>query len=931
MKRTLSLVLALVMVLGSFSTVFAAPTAVENEAAAFLEQEGVLLGADGDLMLENNLERRDAVILLSRLLGVEDEAAEFLTTEESPSWEDARTDAYYVPYFAWAQENGYFEGDDEGNFNPRNAITAQEYALVLLRAMDYDVKGHDAWANALETAKEAGLLEGVEVENKDAVVRGQMAVMTLNALKAEKGKLAEKLGIELPKPATLEVEDVYADNLMQVVVEFNNEVDEDSATNLDNYTFAEEFESAELLENGKTVVLTLKESEILTSQKEYKLTVNNVLLADSDVKLAKVEVKFVAVDVTLPAVEEVNGLGTKAVEVVFSEPVTKATANKMTAYKIDDKVISGSIKYVYPNSVIISTNMTVGDHKLSVKDVEDFAGFKVQETGFEFTIAEDNDAPEIVSAKSIDLKKVEVIFNEPVKAVSNGYHTSKSNLATRPISVSGNKVTLSFNNPMSLANTTIYVDGVEDYSGNKADRTIVITPELDQTRPEVVAVDVKDGKEFTIAFSKDLNADSAKTNANYIIKNAEDKVPAGYGLNAKGNPIVTPGYDATKDEVTFNLVKSLPKGSYTLEITGIQDDSYIKNTIIPHVEAFEVGDTGKPSVSSSWLSEEQLSNGKWAQYIYVQFSEAVSTEGNGNALELVKYNYTDVVNGTNIADSRWVPVPEKATIDLITEDTVRINLPSVDAKRVVKGVRVTLVSDLEDNFLEGLVGYQDVTNARAAITLLSAEATATDTIEATFSGRLTSISASDFLLKAGAATRNVTLYDFEYDGAETIATFKLADNENVAEDVYASESVKWNFATVDQAYISSQDTFGKTLSEDETGKLIEDAIKPTINHDVAMVVATGAQSFTVTFNENIDASFIAGTISVKVNGTTKTVSSVSASGKVLTVNVNLLADGQAELAATDIVEFNILDANTTVKAIKDKAGNAAAVDTIYNK
>ena len=69
MKRILSLTLALVMVLGTFTAVFAAEPTVEEAAGAFLEKVGVLLGDDeGDLLLEENLERRDAVILLSRLL-----------------------------------------------------------------------------------------------------------------------------------------------------------------------------------------------------------------------------------------------------------------------------------------------------------------------------------------------------------------------------------------------------------------------------------------------------------------------------------------------------------------------------------------------------------------------------------------------------------------------------------------------------------------------------------------------------------------------------------------------------------------------------------------------------------------------------------------------------------------------------------------------
>lgn len=59
MKRTLSLVLALVMVLGSFSAVFAAEEEVVNEAAEILYDLGILR----EYRLDDQLERRDAVIL----------------------------------------------------------------------------------------------------------------------------------------------------------------------------------------------------------------------------------------------------------------------------------------------------------------------------------------------------------------------------------------------------------------------------------------------------------------------------------------------------------------------------------------------------------------------------------------------------------------------------------------------------------------------------------------------------------------------------------------------------------------------------------------------------------------------------------------------------------------------------------------------------
>lgn len=925
MKRTLSLVLALVMVLGTFTATFAEEVSAEVEAGLLLEELGVLAGdGEGNLYLEDGLKRQDTVIMLSRLMGEEETAKNFPVTEEL-NYPDVE-DPYYFGYLAWAKANGTFEGKGNGNFGFDDIIDAQSYAKVLLTALGYEQDDDFSWDDALVKAKELGI---VDSEENDDITRGTMALMSVKALevtmKDSTITLAEKLGIEMPEPPApeqIKVENVTSSNLKQIEVEFNGEVDEASATNLDNYSFDEKIKRAEVLEDGKTVLLTLEEAEEekLDNQKEYKLTINNVLLAaDTDVKLAKTEVKFTAVDNTLPTVEEVVGLGTKAIQVVFSEPVTKQTASRITSYKIDDKVFSGSIKYVYPNSVIISTNMSVGEHKLSVKNVEDFAEFKVQEPGFDFTIVEDNDAPEIVSAKSIDLYEVEVTFNEPVKTISRGYHTSKSNLATRPHDIAGEKVTLNFKNAMTLGNTEIFIDGVEDYSGNKSDRTIVITPELDTSRPEVIAVDVEDGKEFTIRYSKKMFGDDVKKGANYVIKNSDGKVPAGYGLNSKGNPIRVVDYNDDKREAEFELVKSLPKGSYTLEITGIRDKSYIKNTMLPHTEVFEVGDTGKPEVTNAWMKTE----GSY-RYIYVQFSEAVATEGNGNALDVVKYNYS---NSGATESATWKPIPTKSTVDLIGEDAVRINLPKEDKLGDVEGIRVTLVSDLEENFMTGLVGYASLTaNENRVILIDKVEAVDTETIEVTFKGKLITVSASDFKLD-GKSNMELVYDTFEYDGGDTIATFKFQDDKKLSEDVYDGV---WKFETVrdDLDDVESQDAYGAKVQLSQIKKVV-DKINPTIDTDIAADVAGDNKSVTIAFNEEIKAEeFISGVVRVKVNGKTKTVTDFNVNAedsKKLDITVDL-----EDAKTTDIVEVEILEANETVKAITDKAGNAATPDTVYN-
>lgn len=922
MKRTLSLVLALVMVLGTFTMAFAATATPEMEAGAVLNDLGVLKGdAKGDLMLGAALKRQDAVIMLSRLMGEEDVAINF-PVDDKDNYPDV-TDSFYNGYLAWAKANGTFIGNAEGNFRFNESITTQEYAKVLLTALGYKQDVDFTWEETIAKAKELGL---VADDASGIVVRGAIAVMTINSLsvKMKDGTmtLAEKLELTLPGPvvpAEMKVESVKANNYKQVMVEFNTEVDEKSATNLDNYTITSmTFEEAAVLEDGKTVVLTLKDDDMTTkfdAQKEYELTINNVEDLGMNIKLAKVAKKFTPVDTTIPTVKEVVGLGTKAIKVVFSEPVQKSPANSTVSYKVDGKAISGSVKYVFPNEAIITTNVVVGEHKLAVTGVKDFAGYAVQETGFDFTVVEDNDAPEIVSAKSVDLKEVVLEFNEPIKSITKGYHTSTSNLAIAPIKVAGNKVTLKFTSAMSLANTTIYVNGVEDYSGNKADRNIVIVPELDQTRPEVANVKVTDEKKFEVTFNKDLLKTSAEKSANYVIKKANGDVPSGYGLNTKGEVVVGVSYDTTTKKATFNLVKPLPKGNYTLVISGIQDASYIANSMLPYTHTFEIGDTGKPSISKSWFEVSNVSGGKGDSYIYVQFSEDMITSGSGNVLDIVKYNHTNV---TPDAYSTWSPMPEDTTIDLVSSDTVRINLPrdtetkyfntATPASSNVKGIRVTLVADLEDNYLAGLVDYEAI-EVQGSIGIKEVKATATDTIEVEFNGKLSNVDASDF--KIGTRTLSLDSFTTNDDG-NTVAILKLAEADKVAEAVYTNAGYAYTLTT--GSNIGSQDSFGTKVAA-SLSKNVVDKINPTIN-EIKIV----GNTIEVAFNEDVTVADIKSVVSVKVNNSTARdiVSITQAGGKNLLITLTDL-----DATENDIVEVNLLSANDTVKAVKDVAGNAA--------
>lgn len=670
MKRILSLTLALVMVLGTFTAVFAAEPTVEEAAGAFLEKVGVLLGDDeGDLLLEENLERRDAVILLSRLLDQEEVAKEFPTSEESPSWTDARTDAYYVPFFAWAEANKYFEGNDDGTFAPREAITAQEYALVLLRALGYEASGHDAWKAALETAKELGLLVDVEVKDADKVLRGQMAVMTLNALgtnmKDSDKTLAEELGIELPVPAVLEIEEVKADNLKEIQVVFNKAVDKDNVEEKANYTTtAGSIKDAQLVEDN-VVILTL-EGE-MKDKKEYKLDIRGIKDGDSSVNT---EFKFTARDNSIPEVVEVEGLGTKAIKVVMSEPVQNV---KSSSFAIDGKTYYGSVS-VTGREIILrpyGSGLSVGEHKLVVKSLEDYAGFKSVEREVVFEIVEDKDAPEVVEIKGT-LERLVVTFNEPVDDAtvtrdSLYWGGVKSQKARNVVRLSANRYAFEFDKEKSLPTyeVKVTVKGVKDYSVNEMkEQDVLFQAEIDQTRPEVLEVKVEDEKTIEIRFNKPVFEEDAVKTGNYTLTNEDGKSVSFRkpSLSADGRVVTIEPYAA----LAVNK-------DYTLKITGIRDNTKLMNTMLPYEEKITAGNYTSPKVvkeSITGIDEDRT--------IYIPFSKKMDLESIADPS-----NYLIVVGTTNSTNYSLAAID--GDVDVIQDGkAVVLTLPEKINKKDVK-------------------------------------------------------------------------------------------------------------------------------------------------------------------------------------------------------------------------------------------------------
>lgn len=188
MRKALSFVLVLALIMGSFSFAFAANT--DNQkysdiagkkcegAVTVLSALGVVDGyADGTYKPEKVVTRAEMAKLLIVALGMDEYVKGTYTSfsDVGNHWANS--------YIAYAASMGIIEGYPDGTFRPDNTVTYQEAVTMIVRALGYqDQYLTGTWpASHVSKAKGLGLLDGI-VATADGANRGDVAILLYNAL-----------------------------------------------------------------------------------------------------------------------------------------------------------------------------------------------------------------------------------------------------------------------------------------------------------------------------------------------------------------------------------------------------------------------------------------------------------------------------------------------------------------------------------------------------------------------------------------------------------------------------------------------------------------------------------------------------------------------------------------------------------------------------
>ncbi len=795
MKRVLSLVLALVLVLGMMPTFAASATGAEE-----LKAYGFVSGGDnGDLMVNKTLTRGELAVILTDLYGQKDQAA---NTVFPANFTDVN-DHWSRPYVAYAQESGWVSGYPDGTYKPEGTVTSQELAAAILKVLGYDVP----WDGVVDFAA----TQGINVGSETSLTRGEAFESFWQTVNTPKKGAEVSLGVELgklesgtPAAGDLAVERVYSDNLKQIFVEFNQPVDKDSATTVANYTIkdddgntlsttenSEDF-TAELKADNKTVVITFVDAKVPEQQDTFKVTVEDVKTADESKSVVKSEKEIQFLDTQLPEILNAEVVGSNAIKVTFSEPVKKPETSSFSVN--DGKYYVSTVTPQKNNTELIVklyTTLKAGDLPFEVKtSVTDYAGFSAVGKTFNLPVVEDTTPPAVTGFKSAketelvltwseDLDKANVV-SPSQDSKSSYYHTNSSNYA-KTVEVDGNEMTLTFDSARKLGPGTNYVyvlkDAVRDLWGNKNTQQMQsVEVVLDKTAPEATSVKYVDETNIKLVFDEEVDFTTLdKKNFTLLDKDGKDtEMYYSFG-STKGSG----------KEVSLRFTKDLD-GDYSLVVEGVKDlsNNEMAKTTIP----FTATDTKAPTfpATGSFYTINQ-------NYVFsIKYSDDMATSGEYSVLDKEKYVFhfggkdyelkdidNAVINNVN-GKTVEIKIPTDNKLDTSTDPDSPVNFTAGTTLDIAR------VADTAGNVTDLLSTSSAVTfGAAAEIKVTDFEVTGERQVKMTFNDRLEPFAAQDILIGPGtsgvSAADKATYYSYsqvnatENKDGNTVVTFDLAE------------------------------------------------------------------------------------------------------------------------------------------------------------
>lgn len=182
MKKLLSFILSLLLVTSIAPVSFAASSeavAAANNLHSLKLFSGIGNNADGtpNFDLDGIPDRHQGAIMLVRLLGKENAA-------RNGTWSTPFTDvaSWAKPYVGYGYQNKLVYGISSNKYSGTQKITAEHYTTFVLRALGYKDSEDFVWSNPFILSDKLGITNGTYRPGSGKFTRGDMAIISNNAL-----------------------------------------------------------------------------------------------------------------------------------------------------------------------------------------------------------------------------------------------------------------------------------------------------------------------------------------------------------------------------------------------------------------------------------------------------------------------------------------------------------------------------------------------------------------------------------------------------------------------------------------------------------------------------------------------------------------------------------------------------------------------------
>ena len=187
MKRVLSLILTILLLISALALPASAAAVSGMEAADTLHALGLMQGTGNGYELERGATRAEALAMLLRLLGKE---------QAAQSWQGAcpfDDGGWAAPLITYAYNNSLVKGVSATHFGAADSVGVRDWLTMLLRALGYDdAAGDFSWEQSIAFADGIGLTHG-EYTAADALLREDLAIISCNALTCKLSGSAQTL------------------------------------------------------------------------------------------------------------------------------------------------------------------------------------------------------------------------------------------------------------------------------------------------------------------------------------------------------------------------------------------------------------------------------------------------------------------------------------------------------------------------------------------------------------------------------------------------------------------------------------------------------------------------------------------------------------------------------------------------------------------